>query len=239
MKSKSLPLSSGKTPSVTRVTRKLTEEQIKLVEDNYSEVFKKLSDTIKKSKFFINNPDRKVGKSLAEQAIGFLPQVALEFKPERTKQSFAVFATHRCILRLSAEFFRNNPYYRSAWYLKNREAKEDSPPEKQFHVINMTDIGDECGRRAKMVTVKQSNAFEQQDLFEAIKRKSMSYFSDSDKSIKILINEHLLPKCCGESYKSLDDIALELNVKRPTLYQMLKGDKIKKFFNTIYAENLT
>lgn len=237
--------------------RKLTEGQIKLVEDNYSKVFRRLAKKIKTSKMFVNSPDRNSGRSLAEQAISYLPQVAIEFKPERTKQTFADFATYRCMLRLSAEFLKNNPYYRSVLYQKNKANKEadeisfvengyrsDTDREKGFNVLNESDLkymaGVDNRNRTNINTIsaKSFNLFEQQDFFESIKINSNKYFSEEERPLKALINDYLLPKCCGESYKSLNDIALELKVTKPALYQMLKGDKIKKFFNTMYAESL-
>ena len=92
--------------------QKLTDEQVKLIEENY--------DTIKGCliSYFVDSSGRKVRQkglniSKLDEALSFLPDLALEYQEENSNgKSFVNFAADRCVKRLIDEFRSMNRHLR-------------------------------------------------------------------------------------------------------------------------------
>lgn len=58
----------------------------------------------------------------------------------------------------------------------------------------------------------------------------------SSRIHKILLKEHLLPKCQGESYKTLREIAEQVGLKESRLSQLIHGERMKRFMQSVYKD---
>lgn len=93
-------------------SQKLTDEQKKLIEDNY-DFIKGCLITYFKDQAKTNTRQRGLNVVKLYEALSYLPDLAIEYQPESSNgKSFANFAADRCIKRLIDEFRSMNRHLR-------------------------------------------------------------------------------------------------------------------------------
>jgi predicted transcriptional regulator YheO len=209
--------------------QKLSEEQRKLIEDNYSKVLQGVKKHFRKKRYkniAMENKDTSV-----LQCVSYVVEAALSWKPEKSKTGdFTQFAIHRCIRRFIDECRKHSENYNEYNNSKKNGLEPNYhrliPASEEFYnnliskTENLSDI--ECKEYYQDIVSKSEKFFNNQSNYKSQLHKQ-------------LIQEYILPKIFNKKL-SLSEVANKLGVKRNTAYLILKSKKMRKFFKTVISD---
>jgi hypothetical protein len=191
----------------------LNNEQKKLIEDNFKEIFDKLTKSISGNRFLSMS---KNAKDLASDALLYLPSVAMSFNPSKSN-SFVKYAVNICKYRLIDEYRKYNKVRINQGVYN---ISLETLPGQEMFVDNKNYFQD----------------IDNDDFKEYIISESKKFFKNQSNStvyIK-LVSNYILPKILDEKRETLSNIASESGLDISTLCLMLKNDNMSNFLKYIY-----
>lgn len=242
----------------------LTDQQRKLIEDNYYEIKGKLKSLLKslgkKSLRKIN-----IDINTVIDGMAYSVEAALKFDPSITPiENFSGYASYICFYRLLDQFRKADRHA----FIDNVKAKlvdkftEES--KQKFGYIDTKYITDNIRKNNLIISDCLGNNYrpknldlfysyedsrqkdlsfklaENEEKFKFLKSKSDIYFTNKENKVsrlrKILVDEYILPKLMHQEYKNLTQIAKEHDITVGRLCQLLRDENIKNFLTIYYKE---
>lgn len=232
----------------------LTEDQIKLINDNLVEIKERLSKTLKKNGF------RLFGKSpntLLGEAISYLPDVAKEYNPSIKKMGFHKYAPIVCIYRLLDEYRRSVKYkkcgkqhndilesIRETLIVEKGIATQEDidqvltdrglDPDDFKNIKEFKKVDFDIACSGVSVDDSSFENIDWQDLADNALEIAPKFFKEPVYTT--IVKDYLIPKCSGQEYKTLNQIADQYSLTEGRISQMVRSKEMRNFLEYLYLE---
>jgi len=243
----------------------LTDQQRKLVEDNYQQIKKLLINMIRsyrggKMIKVRSNTDKIL------DGLSYSVEAAMKFDPSITPvDKFAKYAAYTCFFRLIDQSRRTNKHnlvglvkkgvvnrlmeqslqefgFFNEEFVHNQLIKNnlDSKEIHKADIIKKMDVS-RFENSNEIITKNELSDLDIEEKFKLFKAKSDLYFVNTGCKLtrirKTLVDEHILPRLQGKDYKTLTQISKENNgISVGRLAQILRDDNIKNFLTICYGD---